>query len=146
MVYTLRFFLLKIRVFHNSNIFGSCVIHILYTGCAKIKKNNFGSKRLISTHFTCVILFLKDAQSQFFLLNRVFCTPRRFIAYCHYRPGQDMPLRLVPFTLRYTSVVLITSCRPSGGCTLHRAGSHSWSNHCIEFIPVSFFAKTRLSV
>jgi len=23
---------------HNSNIFGSCFIHILYTGCAKIKK------------------------------------------------------------------------------------------------------------
>jgi len=25
-------------LFHNSNIFGSCIIHILYTGCAKIKK------------------------------------------------------------------------------------------------------------
>ena len=24
--------------FHNSNIFGHCIIHILYTGCAKIKK------------------------------------------------------------------------------------------------------------
>ena len=23
---------------HNSNVFGSCIIHILYTGCAKIKK------------------------------------------------------------------------------------------------------------
>ena len=35
MVYTLRFFF---SLFHNSNVFGSCVIHILYTGCAKIKK------------------------------------------------------------------------------------------------------------
>jgi len=26
--------------------FGSCIIHILYTGCAKIKKNNSGAKRL----------------------------------------------------------------------------------------------------
>ena len=26
----------------------SCIIHILYTGCAKIKKNNSGAKRLIS--------------------------------------------------------------------------------------------------
>jgi hypothetical protein len=26
-------------------VFGSC-IHILYTGCAKIKKNNSGAKRL----------------------------------------------------------------------------------------------------
>ena len=24
--------------FRNSNLFGSCIIHILYTGCAKIKK------------------------------------------------------------------------------------------------------------
>jgi len=24
--------------FHNSDLFGSCIIHILYTECAKIKK------------------------------------------------------------------------------------------------------------
>jgi hypothetical protein len=31
MVYTLRFFsLLKMQFFHNSNVFGSCIIHILY--------------------------------------------------------------------------------------------------------------------
>jgi len=28
----------KCSYFHNSNVFRSCVIHILYTGCAKIKK------------------------------------------------------------------------------------------------------------
>jgi len=28
----------KCSLFHNSNIFGSCIIQILYTGCAKIKK------------------------------------------------------------------------------------------------------------
>ena len=38
MVYTLRFFSSKCSLFHNSNEFGSCIIHILYTGCAKIKK------------------------------------------------------------------------------------------------------------
>jgi len=27
----------KFSLFHNSKVFGSCVIHILYTGCAKIK-------------------------------------------------------------------------------------------------------------
>ena len=37
----------KCSLFHNSNVFGSCIIHILYTGCAKIKKNNFSTKRLI---------------------------------------------------------------------------------------------------
>jgi len=38
-------------LFHNSNIFSSCIIHILYTGCAKIKKNNSGTKRLIYNDF-----------------------------------------------------------------------------------------------
>ena len=32
------FFLFKMQFVHNSNVFGSCIIHILYTGCAKIKK------------------------------------------------------------------------------------------------------------
>jgi len=25
-------------LFHNANLFGSCIIHILHTECAKIKK------------------------------------------------------------------------------------------------------------
>ena len=37
-------------MFNNSNIFGPCIIHILYTGCAKIKKNNPGTRRL-SRHY-----------------------------------------------------------------------------------------------
>ena len=28
----------KCSLFHNANLFGSRIIHILYTGCAKIKK------------------------------------------------------------------------------------------------------------
>jgi hypothetical protein len=38
MVYNLLFFSSKRSLFHNSNVFGSCIIHILYTGCDKIKK------------------------------------------------------------------------------------------------------------
>jgi len=39
MLYTLRFFFSsKYSMFHNANLFGSCIIHILYTGCAEIKK------------------------------------------------------------------------------------------------------------
>jgi len=30
MVYTLRFVSSKCSLFHNSNVFGSCIIHILY--------------------------------------------------------------------------------------------------------------------
>jgi len=30
------FFSSKCSLFHNANLFGPCIIHILYTGCAKI--------------------------------------------------------------------------------------------------------------
>jgi hypothetical protein len=46
-IYSTFFSLKKCSLFHNSNIFGSCIIHRIYTGCAKIKKNNSGVKRLI---------------------------------------------------------------------------------------------------
>jgi len=42
------FFSSKCSFFHNANLFGSCIIHILYTGCAEIKKNNSGTKGLIA--------------------------------------------------------------------------------------------------
>jgi len=49
MVHTFRFFFSsKCSLFHNSNIFGSCIIHILYTGVLKLK-NNSGAKRLSNT-------------------------------------------------------------------------------------------------
>jgi hypothetical protein len=36
-IYSSFFFLAsKCSLFHNSDVFGSCIIHILYTGCAKI--------------------------------------------------------------------------------------------------------------
>jgi len=37
-VYPPFFLSLKCSLFHNPNLFGSCIIHILYTECAKIKK------------------------------------------------------------------------------------------------------------
>ena len=37
----------KFSLFHNANLFGSCIIHSLYTGCAKIKNNNSGAKGLM---------------------------------------------------------------------------------------------------
>ena len=35
-IYSPFFFSSKCNLFHNSNVFGSSIIHILYTGCAKI--------------------------------------------------------------------------------------------------------------
>ena len=46
MLHTLRFFLFKCRLFHNATFFGSCVIHILYTECAKIKKKKNRHQRV----------------------------------------------------------------------------------------------------
>ena len=46
-------------MFHNSNLFGSCIIHILYTECAKIKKYNSGAKRLILTHLVSFSILLR---------------------------------------------------------------------------------------
>ena len=37
-IYSPFFFSSKCSLFHNSNIFGSCIIHILYTGVLKLKK------------------------------------------------------------------------------------------------------------
>ena len=45
-LYSPFFFSSKRSLFHNANLFGSCIIHILYTGCAEIKKNNCGAKGL----------------------------------------------------------------------------------------------------
>ena len=41
------FFSSKCSLFHNCNFFGTCIIHILYTECAKIEKKYSGAKRLI---------------------------------------------------------------------------------------------------
>ena len=49
MLYAFRFFSSKCSLFHNAVFFGSCIIQILYTGCAEIKKNNSSAKRLRTT-------------------------------------------------------------------------------------------------
>ena len=57
MLYTLRFFFSsKCSLFHNANLFGSCISQILYTGCAEIKKKNSGAKGLT--------LFLEKARQK----------------------------------------------------------------------------------
>ena len=47
-------------LFHNSNLFGSCIIHILYTGCAKIKKKQFRRLKV-------------DCEVYVFVVHEVFC-------------------------------------------------------------------------
>ena len=43
-VYSPFFSSSKCSLFHNSNVFGSCIIHILYTGCAKIYSTNISTE------------------------------------------------------------------------------------------------------
>jgi hypothetical protein len=45
-LHNLRSFLFKMPFIHNSTSFGTCIIHILNTGCAKILKKSSGAKGL----------------------------------------------------------------------------------------------------
>ena len=49
MVYTLRFSSSKCSLFHNSNVFGSCIIHILYIYSTNIGTEYF--KHIIHSPF-----------------------------------------------------------------------------------------------
>ena len=53
-LYSPVFFFSKCSLFHNANLFGSCIIHILYTGCAKIKKIIPAPKGYVKS---CIILY-----------------------------------------------------------------------------------------
>ena len=58
-LYSPFFFSSKCSLFHNANLFGSCIIHILYTECAKIKKNNSGAKGLSTDALLHLVPVLK---------------------------------------------------------------------------------------
>ena len=58
----------KCSLFHNANLFGSCIIHILYTECARIK-NKFRRQRVkIQFH----ILLSSTSRSTKLFLPSVF--------------------------------------------------------------------------
>ena len=44
----------KCSLFHNSNVFGSCIIHILYKGCAKIKNKIIRSRKFNNISFNSI--------------------------------------------------------------------------------------------
>jgi len=55
-IYSPFFFSSKCSLFHNSNVFSSCIIYILYTGVPKLKKNNNSGAKRLNTN---VLHFLK---------------------------------------------------------------------------------------
>ena len=93
MVYTLRFFLSsKCSLFHNSKVFGSCIIHILYTGCPKIKKNNSDAKRLTTHRDGFIYLQALTSLVDYALIFR-FMTPYELVGVCR-RYGRTCCLHL----------------------------------------------------
>ena len=75
-------------MFHNSNIFGSCIIHILYTGCAKIKKkNNSGAKRL---------MYVSRTSINFVPKKPLFRSAAPMLHNVHYRLSQDPIIKIYP--------------------------------------------------
>jgi len=63
-IYSPFFFLSsKCSLFHNSNTFGSSFIHILYTGCAKIKKKNHSGAERLSYFLKQITIFLITLQT-----------------------------------------------------------------------------------
>ena len=101
MVYTTRFFpSSKCSLFHNSNVFGSCIIHILYTGVLKLKKNNSGAKRLTFTNCTlcphCIYEFCIHLRT-----NSDFChLQHKLIGFCN----RDLTLYSPVVTICTTSI------------------------------------------
>ena len=96
MVYTLRFFpSSKCSLFHNSNVFGSSIIHILYTGCAKIKKkNNIPAPK---GYYKCTVHWSTFEVSG--ILVKVWCNLKaldRFSKITKFRENPPSESRVVP--------------------------------------------------
>ena len=66
MLHTLLFFLLKMPFI---SYFGSCVIHILYTGCAKIKKKNSDAKGLRKFVHQVGSIYKRLSNREFLFIN-----------------------------------------------------------------------------
>jgi len=85
----LRFFSSKCRLFHNSTFFGFCVIHILYTECAKIKKKKIQRQRVNLEADTLKIVILPQ-------LNKIAPIPEAYMVDTEETPqniegGPDAP-------------------------------------------------------
>ena len=54
------------QFFHNYNVFGSCIIHILYTECAKIKKKKVNPRNVpkFFADFSCNTLYVHSTKGQ----------------------------------------------------------------------------------
>ena len=72
MLYTLRFFSSKCSLFYNANLFGFCIIHILYKECAKIKRNIF-RRQMVKTPLRRVSITVYRAGTKLLGPDSVAC-------------------------------------------------------------------------
>ena len=125
-VYSPFFFSLSLKcsLFHNSSLIVSCIIHILYTECTKIQKNNSGAKRLKYQNLLCVAFFL--ARWQHARSSATPVTSHLMAVHLISNHGNQLPvicLTFPPFRLSVTAV--------------HTSVNLSQSTH-ITFYDISF--------
>ena len=115
MLHTLRFSSSKCRLFHNATFFGSCIIHILHTGCAKIYIPNSGAKRLNLLSSSKYTLLSHRPSPQIFLESsphKPLCSHQHC---CNCKDAGSMFLETVPcpiMTRGVTAKTLYSECTP----------------------------------
>ena len=93
-------------MFHNANLFGSCIIHILYTECAEIKKKIIsGAKGLMLryTYIASVDFLGKEDDIGFWKRGYAFRDKYREQGY----------VSVTPFSLRKTLILRSSFCAPT---------------------------------
>ena len=108
-IYSPIFFSSICSLFHNSNVFGSCIIHILYTGCANIKKKS-GAKILITGFLGTNILRWHNTRQNMVIIHTNTSYPILFppislsgLKYTNIEVGLDLVLRVLNTIKNITS-------------------------------------------
>jgi len=124
MVYTLHFFFSsKCSLFHNSNVFGSCVIHILHTGCAKItKKKNSGAKSLTKDAKMCMMI--RGAADRLWWTKILYVQLKRRLGITDDSPLRHFPCIFLKFHGHFFTKMCLRSKKPLP-LALHRRRHHS---------------------
>ena len=119
------FFFSKCRLFHNVTFFGSCVIHILYTGVLKFKKKKFRRQRVNR----CIQRLQRDAT-----LTAEWITLQNSTV----APGSLPNLHSTPADLKYLwlffirSTFLQLSLPPLGGPRTISAPATFWKRFAVD--------------
>ena len=127
-LYSPFFFSSKCSLFHNANLFGSCIIHILYTGCVKIKKNNSGAKWLNTNP-------LRNTSYSEYCIYKLGCIPKCSEKAFVLPAGVSGSL--------FTCSIHPSNHRLSGYCLPSRPGSVTqWVSLCLLRQPIRVWSRS----